>query len=144
VNLPILPAGSFLAHDSTGRTLQRGWYRGIEVPYLDFGVTDLTVAPIFTMVLGVGPQGPRFIREQHNVVDVVPGETATYTDLWDVRFVVVDDRFVPQVWRNLQALTTGARVGGYRILPAGEVRNCPVVTVNGAVAARTPAPWKKG
>lgn len=141
VNLPILPAGSFLAGDST-RRLQSGWYRGVEVRFFDFGVTDLGPAPIHVFVRGIDRSGPRFVREQHNIVDVVPGDTATYTDLWDVRFVIVDERFIPQVWRSERDMSAGARVGGFRILPAGELRNCPIVTVDNQIAARTPVPWR--
>lgn len=141
VNLPILPAGSSFAGDST-RTLHDGWYAGVRIRYADFGVTDLTPAPIHVTVRGVSRDGPRFVREQHNIVDVVPSDSATYTDLWDVRFVVVDDRFIPQVWRSERDLVIGARVGGYRILPAGEIRNCPIVTVDGRAASRQPVPWR--
>ena len=140
VNLPILPAGSFLAEDSTGRALQNGWYRGVAVRYMDFGVTDVASAPIYAAVKSLGADGPAFVREQHNIVDVVPGDTNAYTDFWDVEFVIVDDRFLPQAWRSRKDLLAGAQVGGYRIVP-GELRNCPVVTVDGHIAARTPVPW---
>lgn len=142
VNLPILPAGSFLAGDTTGRALERGWYRGVEVRYLDFGVTQVPAAPIYTTVTSIGRDGPRFVREQHNIVDVAPVDTTPYTDLWDVHFVIVDSQFIPQVWRNTRDLLAGARVAGYRVLP-GELRNCPIVTVNDRVAARTPVPWTR-
>lgn len=142
VNLPIVPAGSLLADDPAGRALESGWYGRVEVRYFDFGVTDPLAAPIYAFVRA-GSSGEReFVRDQDNVVDVAPGDSA-YRDLWDVHLVWVREGFVPQAWRSVKALLPGAQVGGYRIQRAGESRNCPIVLLDGSAAPRLPGPWAR-
>ena len=133
INYSIVPDGSTLVSDPDGRPLLKGWYRGAEVPYFDFGFTEREPAPIYPFVSGFDGDAPRFIRAQANVVDAVPGSDGGTHDLWDVTFVQVPDGYVPDTIRDLPSLLARQ---DFVIRKAGQVRNCPVVLVGGQRAPR--------
>lgn len=135
VNYSIVAEGSSLVEDPGARPLRHGWYKGAEVPYFDFGFTEREPAPIFPFVTGFSADGPEFLRAQANIVDAVPGSAAGTHDLWDVMFVEAPAGYEPDTIRDLAML----RSRGLPIRPAGQVRNCPVVLVNGQPVPR-PAP----
>lgn len=132
INYSIVPDASTLEGDPDHRPLLKGWYKGAEVPYFDFGLTERDPAPIFPFVTGFDGDAPRFLRAQANVVDAVPGSGGTH-DLWDVMFVQVPESYVPDTIRDLPTLRAHNE---FVIRPAGQVRNCPVVIINGERAPR--------
>jgi len=135
-NLPIVPEGSALVGDPVGRVTQAGWFRGARVAYFDFGLTPLAPAPIYAFITGMENDAPRFLREQANVVDVAPDSGADYRDLWDVHFVTVPPGYTPDTIRDRSTLLAEASAGHLTIRRVGQVRNCPVVSVDGRPATR--------
>src|SRR5205814_312747 len=138
-------------------TLHRGWFRGAPIQYFDIGPQENTSAAVFLFITGIAADGtpqlvpgqrpvfssipglaafsgeePRFFRAQANIVDVVPGAGGTH-DLWDVTFVQVPPGYEPDGIRDLPTLL---RRSDFTIRRAGQVRNCPVVLLNGARAPR--------
>jgi hypothetical protein len=141
-NLPIVPRGSYLTDDPVKRSISYGWYRGVEIPYFDFGLMSTTPVPLYTFVAGKDADGgPTFLRAQHNILDVVPGDGALSHDIWDIQWVHVDSTYVPNRWRSLAAMTDSVRLAGYRIISAKMLRNCPVVIVDGRTVERPPTPF---
>ncbi len=140
VNLPIVPAGSTLNGDPDRRPLLAGWFKGRRVEYFDFGRSPLAPAPIYAFITGVTDDGPQFLRAQANVVDVVPDSAAGYRDMWDVHFVTVPQSYTPDSLRDLASLLAEAAAGrlAIRRVGGGQVRNCPVVLVDGRPAPRLP------
>jgi hypothetical protein len=136
VNLPIVPGGSTLEGDPAQRPLLTGWYRGREVSYFDFGLSPLAPAPIYAFITGMDGDAPRFLREQANVVDVVPDTVGEYRDMWDVHFVTVPPGYAPDAIRDVPMLLAETRAGRLVLERIGSVRNCPVVIVDGQLAPR--------
>ena len=62
----------------------------------------------------------------------IPG----YSDMWQIRFLQVDDRFQPGSYRDYHRAVADARAGRFRLTDPGVVRNCPVMYVDGRPAAR--------
>ncbi|HEY2806401.1 MAG TPA: hypothetical protein VGI92_11150 [Gemmatimonadales bacterium] len=134
INYSIVPDGSFLVDDPDNRPLLKGWYKGAEVPYFDFGRTSADPAPIYPFVTGFNGDNPQFLRAQANIVDVVPGSDGGGThDLWDVTFVIVSASYVPDTIKDRATLLGRADL---LIRHAGQVRNCPVVLIGGTRAPR--------
>jgi hypothetical protein len=136
VNNSIVAAGSSLEGDPDRRPLLRGWFKGTEVPYFDFGRTLTEPAPIHPFVTGFVDGAPQFLRAQANVVDVVPDSAGPGRDLWDVMFVEVPSGYEPDTIRDLASIVGPAAHAGLRVRRAGDIRNCPVVIVGGVRATR--------
>ncbi|MSP22378.1 MAG: hypothetical protein EXR66_05100 [Dehalococcoidia bacterium] len=106
------------------------WYRGQEARYYDFGMnTALTstgavaVAPIWVFAAVTNTDGsPRMVEVQHNVIDVLPGQSG-YSDLWEVRVVTVPADYKADTIKS-RADVEAAR---YPSVAAGIFVNCPVV-----------------
>ncbi len=134
INYSIVPDGSTLVGDPDTRELKHGWYKGAEVPYFDFGRTSADPAPIYPFVTGFNGDEPQFLRAQANIVDVVPGSDNGGThDLWDVNFVLAPPGYEPDAIRDRATLLSRADLS---IRHAGQVRNCPVVLIDGRRAPR--------
>lgn len=133
VNYSIVAEGSVLVDDPDARPLLHGWYKGSEVAYFDFGVTKREPAPIFPFVTGFDNGAPQFLRAQANIVDAVPGSDEGTHDLWVVMFVRIPAGYEPDTIRDLATLRARA---DFVIRPAGQVRNCPVVIIDGRRAPR--------
>lgn len=132
VNYSIVPAGSSLLNDPARRPLLTAWFKSAEVAYFDFGPASEEPAPIFTFVTGEDQNGPRFLRAQANIVDVVPERGVVPRDLWDVHFVRVPEVYAPDSVRSIGQLS------GMNVRRIGQIRNCPVVLIDGQRAGRTP------
>lgn len=136
MNLPIVPRGSHLVGDSTPPSY--GWYAGREIQYFDFGRASVAPVPLFVFTRGTDSTGaPAFLREQSNVADTIPVR-GPFPDLWSIQFVQVDSTYPPNKWRNASAVVGG----GASITSAHSLRNCPIVTVNGARIARDASPLR--
>jgi hypothetical protein len=137
LNLSIVPAGSSLNGDPDQRPLKTGWFKGAEVPYFDFGWTLSQPAPIYPFVTGFAGDTPQFLRAQANVVDVVPDSAGPGRDLWDVMFVEAPAGYEPDAVRDRSAIVGPAARSDLHVRRGGQVRNCPVVIVDGRRAPRT-------
>lgn len=126
VNCPVVALNSTL---SDGPGITRGWYKGREVHYFDFGMNPDHTLPIYALITGMDANGhPQFVPGQHNIIDVIPGQPG-YSAFWDVNPVVVPAGY------KANTLTSAAEVlkSGYQILHPGIVVNCPVVRTAEAV-----------
>jgi hypothetical protein len=99
-----------------------GFARDDLIAYLDLGPVKLQPgnagAPIWTFTNGV--------PEQHNVVDVVPGQRG-YTPLWRVSTVTWKDGATPRLLRSASAIRAAAAAGELIVRRTSTVVNCPVV-----------------
>jgi hypothetical protein len=110
--------------------LVSGWYRDSEVKYYDFGANSPLVsgntvltAPIYVFITGMDADGnPQFVEGQHNVIDVVPGDSG-YSDLWQVNLVTVDETYEPDSIKSKADLDAS----GMAPEPVQMFVNCPVV-----------------
>ena len=110
--------------------LVSGWVRGQEAKYYDFGMnTPLTstgavaVAPIWVFATGMNADGlPRMVPGQHNVIDVLPGQSG-YSDLWEVRLVTVPADYRADTIKS----RTEVEAARYPTAAIGMFVNCPVV-----------------
>jgi hypothetical protein len=128
-----------------------GWYQNRATHYYDFGGNSPAVnnaaqvgqAPIYVLVTGFDAQGqPQPVAGQHNIIDVVPGDTG-YSDLWHVTFVTVPTTYQADTARSLDDL----KAAGYPMKVSDVLVNCPVVPLNSPLAEGTPAlthGWYKG
>src|SRR5206468_4706307 len=77
------------------KTITPGFYSGRAIGYFDFGPIKLKpgnkLAPIWTVTNGV--------REQHNIVDTVPGRS-NYTPLWQLNKVTFKPGITPHLLRS--------------------------------------------
>lgn len=118
--------------ESNRYSLVEGWYKGREVRYYDFGTRsplvdgEVLTAPIYAFVYGMNGDGsPDFVPDQHNVVDVAPGEEG-YSDLWRVNLVTV-----PADYEANSVKSVGEIMGNeYPVTPTENLVNCPVVPAN--------------
>lgn len=100
------------------------------VSYLDFGARTalsehgaVAVAPIWVFIDGFDADGaPRMIPDHPTVLDAMPDDPG-YSDLWDVRFVLVPDGFDSRAIHSLEDLDAS----GLQVIPAGMLVNCPIV-----------------
>ena len=110
--------------------LVKGWYKGEEVVYYDFGMNtplgaNLTVAtaPIYVFTNGTNADGsPAFVEGQHNIVTVVPGDPG-YSDLWQVNIVSVDDDYEADSIKSKADIDAA----GLTVTPMELYVNCPIV-----------------
>jgi hypothetical protein len=136
VNCPVVAPNSTLAEPnpasgSTGTT--KGWYRGQEVQYFDFGASPDFTAPIFAFATGVDANGnPQLVAGQHNVIDALPGDPG-YSPFWHVNLVIVPAGY------QANSITSTAQIkqSGFKVIEAPKVVNCPVVRTDQAVTGNT-------
>lgn len=109
--------------------LVSGWYKEKQVQYYDFGTNSVVVsgnpatAPIYAFIHGMNADGsPNFVEGQHNVVNVVPGDSG-YSDLWQVMLVTVPEGYTPDSITSLQELNNA----GYDVTATDILVNCPIV-----------------
>jgi predicted lipoprotein with Yx(FWY)xxD motif len=120
VNCPVVPPGS---KTETGKALTQGWYKGQKIFYFDYGANPDTTAPIWALITGMDSQeNPVFVAGQHNIVDVVRGDTG-YSDFWLVNLVTVPSGYVAETLKSAQAVTSS----GYSVTPTKLLVNCPLV-----------------
>jgi hypothetical protein len=134
LNLPIVPRGSSLAHDTTAAMM--GWYAGRDVSFFDFGPVLLSPVSMWRFARGQDASGaPNIVREQNSIVDSIP-VAGTYPDLWQIQFVQVDSSYAPNSLKNAGAV----RSSGFIVEPASSIRNLPVTVVDGARIPRAVSP----
>jgi hypothetical protein len=138
VNLAVVPAGS----TAEGRSgpLPRGWFKGAAVPFLELGEAFAWSAPILVPATAFTPDdGPAMLPGHGNLVDDVPDGSPAYPDLWDVHVAVVPAGAGP--WRANAALVGEAQARGWRVIRPGELRNCPIIEIDGRPSRRRPLPF---
>ena len=93
---------------------------GEHTSYYNFDVQPTEPAPIYVFInnLTLSP-----INEQHNIIDVIPGDTS-YNDFWEVQTVMVPPDYIPNSITSYQALVDS----GYTINETTMLVNCPVVS----------------
>jgi hypothetical protein len=93
---------------------------GEHTSYYNFDVQPTEPAPIYVFInnLTLSP-----INEQHNILDVIPGDTS-YNDFWEVQTVMVPPDYIPNSITSYQALVDS----GYTINETTMLVNCPVVS----------------
>jgi hypothetical protein len=92
---------------------------GTRVSYYNFDVQPLAPAPIFVL-FREGEDMP--VRNQLNIVDVVPGDEG-YNDFWQVVKVTVPDDYVANTITSLARLMDA----GYSMEATTTLVNCPIV-----------------
>jgi hypothetical protein len=111
-----------------GEELTQGWYNGTAVYYPDFGMNPATTAPIYAFITGLDADGnPLFVKGQHNVIGVVPGD-AGYSAFWEVNLVIVPADYVAASIKDVASVM----LSGYELVQPGLVVNCPVTVVTPA------------
>ncbi len=136
VNCPVVPLNSTLSEPSPASgstTPTKGWYKGQEVDYFDFGPNPNSTAPIYAFITGFDSSGmPQFVDGQHNIIDVLPGLDG-YSAFWDVTLVMVPDGY------QANSITTRQQVldSGYDMINPGLTVNCPVIRTDDAVTGNT-------
>lgn len=113
-------------------SLVSGWYMGREVQYYDFGANTpldnggVLTAPIYALVTGMDNDGnPQFVSGQHNIIDVIPGDSG-YSDLWQVYLVTVSEDYEADSIRSVSELMAE----NFTITQTDILVNCPVVPAN--------------
>ncbi len=126
VNCPVVPLNSSLAEGTPGLT--KGWYKGKEVHYFDFGPSPDFTLPIYAFITGLDSAGnPQFVPGQHNIIGVIPGQGG-YSAFWDLHLVKVPaDYQANSITSIAQALASG-----YEMIHPGIVVNCPVIRTDAA------------
>jgi hypothetical protein len=113
VNCPVL---------GFGQPKVTGYYKGNTISYLDLGPVKLAagnkVAPLWTVTNGTA--------DQHNVVDVVPGDKG-YSPLWDINKVTWRDGVTPRTLKSQADVQAAQAAGEVTVTSAHTIVNCPVV-----------------
>jgi hypothetical protein len=126
VNCPVVPLNSSLAEGKPGLT--KGWYKGKEVHYFDFGPSPDYTLPIYAFITGLDTAGnPQFVPGQHNIIGVIPGQGG-YSPFWDVHLVKVPADYKA----NSITSIAQAMASGYEMIHPGIVVNCPVIRTDAA------------
>jgi len=134
VNLPIVPRGSALAHDTMSTML--GWYAGRDVNFFDFGAVTLSPANMWRFARGQDASGaPNVVREQNSIVDSIP-VAGTYPDLWQIQYVQVDSAYTANALKNAGAV----RTSGFMVDPVSSIRNLPITMIDGTRIPRVASP----
>jgi hypothetical protein len=121
VNCPVVPLNSSLAEGTPGLT--KGWYKGKEVHYFDFGPSPDFTLPIYAFITGLDSAGnPQFVPGQHNIIGVIPGQGG-YSAFWDLHLVKVPADYQA----NSITSIAQAMASGYEMIHPGIVVNCPVI-----------------
>lgn len=136
INAPIVPQGSRLDRDPADRMVRGAWYRGQRVSYYDLGPGPAVSIPLMVFISGVDQNGEGVpVEGQPSNASAVPG-VAGYSDMWQIRFVRVDERFKPGSYRDYERALAAARAGRFELIDPGFVVNCPVMYVDGKPVAR--------
>jgi hypothetical protein len=100
-----------------------GFYRGHRIEYLDLGPVQLApgndVDPIWVVTNGTA--------DQRNILDVVPGDPAGYTPLWQVTKVTWKAGVRPRTLTSAKAVAKAAARGWVTIETTDVVVNCPIL-----------------
>ena len=89
------------------------------IGYYNFDVMSTEPAPIYVL-FREGEMTP--VEGQHNIIDVIPGDTA-YNDFWEVHKVTVPEDYVANAVTSYQQIMDSA----YSIEETTILVNCPVV-----------------
>ncbi len=135
INAPIVPQGSRLDRDPAERMVRGAWYKGYRISYYDLGPVSGVPIPLIVFVSGFDENGGVPVDAQPSNASAVPGVPG-YSDMWQIRFVQVGDRFEPGSYRDHRRALADARSGRFQIIDSGMVVNCPVMYVDGRPAAR--------
>jgi hypothetical protein len=132
VDCPVVPLNSKLAepNPASGSTdTTKGWYKGQEVQYFDFGASPDFTVPIYAFATGMDANGnPQMVPGQHNIIDDLPG-SPDYSPFWDVQLVIVPAGY------QANSITSAAQIkaSGFQVIEPNKVVNCPVVRTDDAV-----------
>jgi beta-glucanase (GH16 family) len=101
---------------------------GEHISYYNFDVQPTKPAPIYVLFnsMTLSP-----INEQHNIIDVIPGDTS-YNDFWQVYKVMVPPDYVPNSITSLQGIMNA----GYQMEATNILVNCPVVSEGSSAKMR--------
>lgn len=135
INAPIVPQGSRLDRDPAERIVRGAWYKGHRVSYYDLGPISGVPAPLIVFVSGFDEAGGIPVDGQPSNASAVPGLPG-YSDMWQIRFVQVGDRFEPGSYRDYRRALADARAGRFSLVDPGVVRNCPVMYLDGNPVVR--------
>ncbi|MBI2071971.1 MAG: hypothetical protein HYT81_02845 [Gemmatimonadetes bacterium] len=136
INAPIVPQGSRLDRDPAERTVLGAWYRGHRVSYYDLGPVSAVAIPLLVFISEFDENGEGVpVDGQPSNASAVPG-VAGYSDMWQIRLVLVGDRFEPGSYRDHRRALADARAGRFQLMDPGVVVNCPVMYLDGKPAAR--------
>ncbi len=136
INAPIVPQGSRLDRDPAERMVRGAWYRGQRVSYYELGPVPAVSIPLIVFISGFDEHGDGVLVDgQPSNASAVPG-VAGYSDMWQVRFVQVDERFKPGSYHDYGRALADARAGRLKLIDPGLVVNCPVMYVDGKPVAR--------
>lgn len=92
--------------------------------------------PLIVFISGLDENGDGVpVDGQPSNASAVPGVTG-YSDMWQVRFVQVDEGFKPGSYRDYGRALADARAGRFELIDLGFVVNCPVIYVDGKPVAR--------
>jgi len=75
------------------------------------------------------------VEGQPTNASAIPGVPG-YSDMWQVQFVQVSERFEPGSYRDYRRALAHARAGRFRLIDPEVVVNCPVMYVDRRPAAR--------
>jgi hypothetical protein len=94
--------------------------KGEHISYYNFDVQSTKPAPIYVLFnsMTLSP-----VNEQHNIIDVIPGDTS-YNDFWQVYKVMVPPDYVPNSITSLEGIMNA----GYQMEATNILVNCPVVS----------------
>jgi Secretion system C-terminal sorting domain len=98
---------------------------GEHISYYNFDVQPTQPAPIYVLFNNM-TNSP--INEQHNIIDVIPGEMG-YNDFWEVNKVMVPPDYIPNSISSYKEIMDAS----YQIRETKTLVNCPVVP-EGSVA----------
>ena len=117
-----------------------GWYRGVDVTYLDYGPELNVSLPILVFFQAAAPDTP--FAGQKNIIDTIPGQPG-YSDFWRVHKVLVPTGYVANSIRSFE----DAVKSGYTIQATNTIVNCPVVNPNARIQGSSQTPttgWYRG
>ncbi len=92
---------------------------GEHISYYNFDAQPTEPAPIYVLINSM-TNSP--FDGQHNIIDVVPGDTS-YNDFWEVHTVMVPPDYIPNSITSYQGIVDS----GYQITETTTLVNCPVV-----------------
>ena len=120
--LPLASAAADSPVVHFGQRATLGFYRGMNVEYLDFGSVKLApgnkTAPIWVVTNGAAGQ--------RNIIDTVQGR-AGYSPLWTVNLITWNDGSSARVLTSAAAVKKAAAAGELTVKSAPVVVNCPVL-----------------
>lgn len=92
--------------------------------------------PLIAFISGFDENGDGILVDgQPSNASAAPG-VAGYSDMWQIRFAQVDERFKPGSYRDYGRAVADARAGRFELIDPGLVVNYPVMYVDGKPVAR--------